>query len=216
MHETLAEDRLYSYWKSAELNPQTWTGESLMATSLRKTYQLKISLKGAKPPIWRRLLIADSVSLPQLHQAIQIAMGWTDSHLHQFVVGRERYGVPDQDFDDMDTVDERRVKLAQIMTGEKDSILYEYDFGDGWEHKITLEKILPFDPKAVLPRCVTGKGACPPEDVGGIWGYAEFLKAIGDPSHPEHESYVEWVGGEFDPQLFDIDEKNALLSEYCR
>jgi hypothetical protein len=185
-----------------------------MARSLRKTYQLKITLKGAKPPIWRRLLIADSVSLPQLHRAIQIAMGWTDSHLHQFVVGGECYGVPDPDFGDIDTLDERPVKLGQIMTSEKDSILYEYDFGDGWEHKITLEKILPFEQKAVLPRCVTGKGACPPEDVGGIWGYAEFLKAIGDPSHPEHEDYLEWVGGEFDPQRCDVDEKNALLLEY--
>jgi hypothetical protein len=187
-----------------------------LAKPLRSIYQLKISLKGAKPPIWRRLLIADSVSLPKLHQAIQIAMGWTDSHLHQFVVGGICYGMPDPDWGDMETLDETRYKLNQIMRAEKDSIIYEYDFGDGWEHKITLEKILPFDQKTRLPQCVKGKGACPPEDVGGIWGYYDFLEAIADPSHPEHEDFKEWVGGDFDAQAFDIDETNSLLSEYCR
>ena len=187
-----------------------------MARALRKTYQLKISLNGAKPPIWRRLLIADSVSLDQFHDAIQIAMGWTDSHLHQFVAGGDCYGMPDADFDDLDMLDESRFKLGQIIKKEKDSIIYEYDFGDGWEHKITLEKILPFDPKAILPNCVAGEGACPPEDVGGIWGYHEFLEALGDPKHPEHEEYMDWVDGEFDPQLCDIENINALLFEYCR
>jgi len=187
-----------------------------MARTLHKTYQLKIGLKGVKPPIWRRLLITDSVSLPQLHRAIQIAMGWTDSHLHQFVVGGDCYGMPDPDFDELEMLDERRVKLGQIMERGKDWIIYEYDFGDGWEHKITLEKILPFDPKMALPQCVKGKGACPPEDVGGVWGYAEFLRAIGDPSHPEHEEFKEWVGGDFDPQHFDIEEVNGMLLEYCR
>lgn len=186
-----------------------------MARPLRKTYQLKISLKGSKPPIWRRLLIADSVSLAQLHQAIQIAMGWTDSHLHQFIVGGKLFGTADSDFDDMETLDESGYKLGQIMKTEKDSIIYEYDFGDGWEHTITLEKILPFDPKERLPQCVKGKGACPPEDVGGIWGYYEFLEALQDAEHPEHESYVEWAGGEFDPQHCDVEEINALLLEYC-
>jgi hypothetical protein len=187
-----------------------------MARTLRRTYQLKISLKGAKPPIWRRLLIASSVSLPQLHQAIQIAMGWTDSHLHQFIVGGEFFGTPNPDFDDGETLDERRYKLSQIMDREKDWIIYEYDFGDGWEHKVTLEKILPFDPKAMLPQCIKGKGACPPEDVGGIGGYYEFLEAMADPSHPEHQDYKEWVGGEFDPQACDIEKINAMLQEYCR
>jgi hypothetical protein len=187
-----------------------------LAKPLGKTYQLKISLQGAKPPIWRRLLIADSVSLPMLHQTIQIAMGWTDSHLHQFVVDGECYGAPDPDFGDMEMLDERRYKLSQIMKVEKDSIIYEYDFGDSWQHKITLEKILPFDREAVLPKCIKAKGACPPEDVGGIFGYSEFLDALSDPSHPEHEEYMEWVGGELDPQSCDIEDINALLYEYCR
>lgn len=126
------------------------------------------------------------------------------------------FGTSDPGFDDMETLDESGYKLSQVMNTEKDSIIYEYDFGDGWEHTITLEKILPFDPKEKLTQCVKGKRACPPEDVGGIWGYYEFLEALGDPGHPEHESYMEWVGGEFDPQRCDIEEINALLFEYCR
>lgn len=182
----------------------------------KKTYQLKITLNGTKPPIWRRLLTPDSVSLEELHLAIQIAMGWTDSHLHQFVVGGICYGMPDPDWGDLEMKDERRFKLGQVMKREKDSIVYEYDFGDGWSHKITLEEILPFDPDATLPQCITGKGACPPEDVGGIWGYYNFLEAIKDPSHPEHQELKEWMGDEFDPGSYNIEETNALLHEYCR
>ena len=187
-----------------------------MPKATKKTYQLKIALKGTKPPIWRRLRIASSVSLEELHSAIQVAMGWTDSHLHQFVVGWDCYGTPDPDWGDMEMKDERRYKLHQVMTKEKDSIVYEYDFGDGWTHKVTLEKILPFNPEAILPQCVTGKGACPPEDVGGIWGYYNFLAAIDDPSHPEHQEFKEWIGDEFDPGSYDVEEANALLQECCR
>lgn len=187
-----------------------------MARDLRKTYQLKISLRGAKPPIWRRMLIASSVPLPRFHEALQILMGWTDYHLHQFVVGGQYYGTPDPDFGFDEVLDERRYRLSQILDLEKDSIIYEYDFGDGWEHKITLEKILPFDPKAQLPLCVKGKGACPPEDVGGIWGYANFLEALANPAHEEHEDLKEWVGGEFDPDAFDVDEVNAMLLSHFR
>lgn len=99
---------------------------------------------------------------------------------------------------------------------EKDSLIYEYDFGDGWEHKITLEKIVPWDTDAVLPLCIKAKGACPPEDVGGIWGYNSFLEALSDSEHPEHEEFKEWVGGEFDAAAYDINEVNQLLGEYCR
>ncbi len=176
-----------------------------------KIYQLKVTLKGSKPPIWRRLLVRSSMTLPQLHNVLQMAMGWDNYHLHQFIAGGQFYGEPDPDFD-MDVIDERRVKLDRLLQSEKDSIVYEYDFGDGWEHKVELEKILPFDPKATLPICTKGKRACPPEDVGGVWGYEEFLLAIKDPNHPEHESYLDWVGGEFDPEYFNMDEVNALLT----
>jgi hypothetical protein len=182
----------------------------------RKTYQLKISLMGAKPPIWRRLLIGDSVALRKFHDAVQIVMGWTDSHLHQFIANGRNYGVPDPDLDFTELLDERLFRLNQLLRKEKESIIYEYDFGDGWQHQITLEKILPFEPGASLPRCIKAKGACPPEDVGGVWGYAHFLEALNDPDHPEHDDYKEWIDGEFDPTAYDIDAVNELLSKYCR
>jgi hypothetical protein len=91
------------------------------------------------------------------------------------------------------------------MKKERDSLRYDYDFGDGWEHKVELEKVIPFDPNITLPKCIKGRRACPPEDVGGTWGYEEFLNAIGDPSHPEHAEYVEWIGGTFDSENFNAD-----------
>ena len=187
-----------------------------MAQTLRKTYQLKISLKNAKPPIWRRFLIENSVALPKFHDAVQIVMGWTDSHLHQFTAGDRCYGVPDPDFDFSEILDEKKFRLNQLLKKEKDSMSYEYDFGDGWDHKITLEKILPFDPEAALPLCIKAKGACPPEDVGGIWGYYNFLEALNDPDHPEHDEYKEWIGYDFDPAAYDIKEVNEILSGYWR
>ena len=181
-------------------------------------YQIKVTLKGSKPPIWRRIQVPGDIRLDKLHRVLQVVMGWDDYHLHQFIVGGEYYGEPHPDYEmwGPEMRDETRVSLRQIAPQEKSRFVYEYDFGDGWEHKITLEKILPFDPKAILPNCVAGEGACPPEDVGGIWGYHEFLEALGDPKHPEHEEYMDWVDGEFDPQLCDIENINALLFEYCR
>ena len=187
-----------------------------MPKALRKTYQLKIALKGAKPPIWRRFLTANSIFLPKFHEAVQIIMGWTDTHLHQFEAGNRCYGVPDTDFAFSEILDEKKYKLSQLLKKEKDAIFYAYDFGDGWEHKITLEKILPFDPETALPLCIKAKGACPPENVGGIWGYYNFLEALNDPNHLEHEDYKDWVGGDFDPTAYNIEETNQLLSEYCR
>ena len=181
---------------------------------LRSTYQLKISLQGARPAIWRRLLIASSANLEDVHIALQIVMGWTDSHLHEFVCGRDRYGVPDEDFPS-DVRDEADYRLHQLLKQEKDRMLYAYDFGDGWDHDVVLEKVLPFDADARLPLCLKGSRACPPEDVGGIPGFEMFLEAISDPSHPEYEDRLDWVGGNFDPEHFDLEETNDLLREYC-
>ncbi|MBK1721242.1 IS1096 element passenger TnpR family protein [Thiocystis violacea] len=187
-----------------------------MTATRTKAYQLKIGLVGAKPPIWRRLLIASATPLPEVHRAIQIAMGWTGAHLHQFVADNAFYGVPDPDFGFEEILDETRYKLSHLLEHEKDWITYEYDFGDGWRHKITLEKALFVGPETTLPQCIKGKGACPPEDVGGLWGYYGFLEAIADPQHEEHADYLEWVGGAFDPNALDLDEINALLRKYCR
>ncbi len=181
----------------------------------RTIYQIKISLIGVKPPIWRTVLVPGDLGLGAFHEVIQVAMGWTDSHLHQFIANKKFYGVPDDDFE-LEMEDETKYKLAQLLKKEKDSIIYEYDFGDSWEHKILLEKILPDDGKTVLPVCIKGKRACPPEDCGGIWGFEELLETIADTNHPDHEDMLEWVGGEFDPEEFDLEEINEDLAEYCR
>jgi hypothetical protein len=175
-------------------------------------YQLKVTLKGSKPPIWRRVLVPADTSLSKLHRIIQVTMGWYDAHLHQFIVGRTFYSLPDDyGFDDFDSKSTRGVKLSTIAPREKSKFIYEYDFGDGWEHEVLVEKILPREPGVRYPLCVKGKRACPPEDCGGIWGYAALLETISDPSHPEHEEMLEWLGGGFDPEAFGLEAINERL-----
>jgi hypothetical protein len=178
-------------------------------------FQLKITLKDSSPPIWRRVQVAADVTLAQLHHLIQLAFGWTDSHLHQFIIGNQYYSIPSPD--DYEPVkDERRFKLNQFLVSPKDKIRYEYDFGDDWMHEVLLEKVLPPEPGVRYPVCVTGKNACPPEDVGGVWGYASFLEAITQPDHPEHDQYLEWIGDEFDPKAFDLEAVNQDLEALRR
>ena len=186
-----------------------------MVRQLRKTYQLKITLMGTKPPIWRRILVADSTPLNDLHAIFQVVMGWTNSHLHQFIVGQKRYGEPEPEWDVLDggMLNESNIRIKTVLKRAKSSVSYEYDFGDGWMHKITLEKKLDFDLDQKLPICVTGRRGCPPEDVGGVWGYQEFLVAYQDEQHPEHKEMVEWVGEYFHPELIDVEEINQILQE---
>ena len=188
-----------------------------MATKQSTTadiYQIKVTLRDSKPSIWRRIQVPSDINLGKLHRILQVVMGWYDSHLHQFIVGGTYYGEPDPDYRTMgtDMRDEKRVKLNQIVRGEKSRFRYEYDFGDSWEHELLVEKILPPEPRGRYPICLKGKGACPPEDVGGVWGYGDFLEAIKDPKHPEHNDMLEWIGGEFDPEAFDLDEVNEALA----
>ncbi len=182
--------------------------------TLRSIYQLKVTLKGVNPVIWRRFQIASTDNLEDVHIALQIVMGWSNSHLHEFVCGRDRYGVPDEDFPS-DIKDEIDFRLDQVLKQEADRLVYLYDYGDGWQHEVTLEKILPFEPSTVLPVCLAGERACPPEDIGGIPGYEMFLEAVSDPSHPEHEDMLEWMGDDFDPEHVDLAQINDLLREYC-
>jgi hypothetical protein len=172
-------------------------------------YRMKVTLKGSKPPIWRRIEVPANITLAGLDRVIQAAMGWDGAHLHQFLIDGEYYSDPRFELDDI--INENQVRLDKLVPFEKSKFLYEYDFGDDWQHTILVEKILPAEDGKLYPLCVTGKRACPPEDVGGIWGYEEFLEAIGDPKHPEHESMLEWVGGSHDPEAFDLEAVNALL-----
>ncbi|MCK4842877.1 MAG: plasmid pRiA4b ORF-3 family protein [Methylococcales bacterium] len=189
----------------------------MSVSQLRNIYQLKISLTGSKPAIWRRVLVVSDSSLKDLHLTIQIAMGWSNCHLHQFISNGIFYGIKDDDFDfGMEIEDENDYKLNQLLKSEKDFIQYEYDFGDGWIHKVILEKILPFNIENKLPLCIKGKRACPPEDCGGIWGYEELLETINDSDHPEHDSMLEWLGDPFDSEALDIDNINKQLLEYIR
>ena len=178
-------------------------------------YQIKITLIGAKPPIWRTVLVPTDIGLDAFHEVIQIAMGWTNSHLHQFIADKKMYGIPDDDFE-LESEDESQYSLSQLLTKEKDVLIYEYDFGDSWGHNILLEKILPFDGKTALPVCIKGKRACPPEDCGGIWGYEDLLETLADPKHPDYDDMLEWLGGEFDPEEFDRKEINEDLADFFR
>jgi hypothetical protein len=176
-------------------------------------YQLRIELQYLKPAIWRRVLVPGSIKLSKFHVVILWSMGWQGGHMHEFVIGQTNYGEPDPDFPQVPpVVREDRVTLQQAL-GSLKTIRYIYDFGDDWEHKIKLEKTLPFDPEMKHPRCIAGQYACPPEDVGGVDGYIDFLDAIRNPAHEEHASMLEWIGGGFDPLTFDLVETNERLSE---
>jgi hypothetical protein len=172
-------------------------------------YQLKVTLQESRPPIWRRIQVPADIPLSTLHKVLQVVMGWQDYHLHQFIVNGEAYGVPDPD-DWLEIKDERRVRLNTLLREPKARLDYQYDFGDDWEHRVVLEKVLPGQ-ELEHPLCITGKRACPPEDCGGVWGYENFLEAMRDPKHPEHEELLDWIGGEFDPEAFDLGEVNQRL-----
>jgi hypothetical protein len=179
-------------------------------------YHLKVALEGIAPPIWRRLQVPGSASLGWLHAVIQVAMGWTNSHLHQFTVGKRVYSDPSFDLDEFEdnprVFDENTTPLSEVALRVKSTFAYEYDFGDSWHHRVTVEKILAPD-AAVMGRaqCLDGERACPPEDCGGVWGYGDLLEIIMDPKHEEYESMMEWLGGGFDPEAFDRGRVNKYL-----
>ncbi len=176
-----------------------------------KAYQLKVTLRGTRPPIWRRLEVRSDITLFKLHRIIQIAMGWTDSHLHQFLAKGNYYGTPDPEFPGSLESD-RKVRLNQVLGKPKDRMVYEYDFGDSWEHDVLVEKVMAVVPgRSRYPLATGGKRACPPEDCGGVPGYYHFLEVLKDPKHPDHDEMLEWSGGGHDPEAFDVQEINRAF-----
>ena len=180
-------------------------------------YQLKISLRSSKPPIWRRVLVPSAMPLEILHNIIQITFGWRNCHLHQFIDGRTYYqpGGEDDDFCDMmDVEDSDGLRISDLLCKAKDKIVYEYDFGDSWEHQILLEKVLEPDQKKTLPLCIKGMRACPPEDCGGMYGYYELLETLNGPDCQEKKELLEWAEGPIDPDAFDLVAVNASLRKW--
>lgn len=177
--------------------------------------QIKVKLLGvSKPPVWRRLRVCADMSVDRLHEAILAAFGWTGYHMHVFTSGADEFGMPDAE---LGFIDERRVSLGELIGGVGDRLFYTYDFGDDWEHEIMVEELLDADPEIHYPVLVAGKGACPPEDCGGPWGYAELKETLGDRTHDQHQEMLEWLGlddaSAFDPSALDtdaIDEELAL------
>lgn len=175
-------------------------------------YQMKVTLEDISPLISRRIQVTNDTTLGKLHRILQIIMGWSNYHLHEFVIEGVSYGVPDKD-GIFEGKNERNVRLSQVVSKKQTKFSYIYDFGDYWQLKILIEKILPLEPDMQYPICIKGKRACPPEDCGGAGGYDDFIETIQDPNHPEHDETLEWVGGSFDPEAFDIAEINRELEK---
>lgn len=185
-------------------------------------YQLKITLKRTSPPIWRRVLVRSDSSLGELHDVVQAAMGWDDGHLHEFTVAGTGFGGYDplggrhDDPFGFSPARGEETRLDQLGLKPRSVIRYQYDFGDDWDHAILLEKILPIEVGSTYPRCLTGRRACPPEDCGGVWGYAELIEVMANPEHPEHADMREWLGRPLDPEAFDLDAVNRRLAGLAR
>ncbi|WP_224389088.1 plasmid pRiA4b ORF-3 family protein [Pseudonocardia sp. ICBG1293] len=179
-------------------------------------FRIEITLVEVEPAVYRVVEVPGDATLAVLHQVIQEAMGWENSHLHEFTINQDCYSIPDPDWDPAGdlgdrTLDEGATTLARVLTLGQEAD-YVYDFGDNWHHTLTVTALITAEPGVRYPRCIDGHGACPPEDVGGAFGYAEFLDALADPHHPEHADRVHWWGSDqYDPHHFDLDATNTAL-----
>jgi hypothetical protein len=181
-------------------------------TAQQAVLQIKIVLLGTKPPIWRRLLVPPEFTLADLHDVIQAAMSWEESHLHACRIGRQSFGAPSVS---APSINEKKVCLANVLNKVGGKATYIYDFGDSWEHAITVEKILPAEPNVAYPLCTDGKLAGPPEDCGGIPGFYHMLEALADPNHENHEDMRDWIES-FDPEAFSVEAVNQRLRKIFR
>ncbi|MDO9547916.1 MAG: plasmid pRiA4b ORF-3 family protein [Candidatus Marinimicrobia bacterium] len=181
---------------------------------VNKVYQIHVLLKNSKPRIWRRVIISSITLLSDLHKIIQTVMGWGNGHLNQFIKDGIYYSLPYGDeWFEFDSIDYTGKRINELLLNEGDKLIYEYDFGDRWEHEIRLEQILHPETPLKHPVCIKGKRNCPPEDCGGVWGYADMLEILDNPQHKQYEDVIEWSGGEFDPDYFNLDEISEMLKE---
>jgi Plasmid pRiA4b ORF-3-like protein len=185
-----------------------------------RRYQIKITLCDVEPRIWRRVLVPASMRLSDFHRVIQISMGWSDSHLHEFQsAGKERCGIPDPDVpqpNPNDCIDDMTVLLPELLGKAGARAEYVYDLGDWWRHELELEKISESDPAMFYPVCLGGQRRCPPEDASGACGYQEMLEAIGNKRHKRHKHWVDWIGSQFDPEAFSLEKINKQLARLYR
>jgi hypothetical protein len=177
-----------------------------------KILQCHIQLVDSEPPIWRRFRVSDQMLLASLHPVLQVVMGWQNSHLHAFKIGDIFYADP-APVPQEETHDSTSQKLADFQFSAGSQFLYNYDFGDGWLHQITVEHVLPLEAEAPSLTCIEGERACPPEDCGGIWGYEDLLERLEDPEDPEYEDLLDWVGADFDPEAFNVNAVNRQLTQ---
>lgn len=182
-----------------------------MGKQQRNDIVLRVELLGIEPLIWRRVRVASTTSLKQLHHILQLVMGWQEMHLHEFHVGELLIGMMDLEDPPEDLQDENAWRLGQLLETAVSEFEYHYDFGDDWVHRLIVEPASRGRAGGHGPLCLAGENACPPEDVGGPPGYAEFLHALSDPKHERHREYLEWIGGIWDPKGFDLNRINREL-----
>lgn len=183
-----------------------------MATKAAPTalvYQIKVSLSDVSPTIWRRLETRDC-SLSELHEIIQIAFGWENCHLYSFEIGGQEYGDPHMGYD-ADLRSAHTTRVSDLLEMGHETFEYTYDFGDNWQHRIHVESASPAKTRVRYPRCIDGGRCGPPEDCGGPWGYEELLQSIADPARDDRDELLEWLGGDFDPEQFDVKKINVNL-----
>jgi hypothetical protein len=189
-------------------------GEAPGAPAAVGVHRIKVTLRGTRPPIWRRLDVPSKVTLEGLHHVIQEAFDWAGYHMWVFETPRGSFGVEDPELGHDEAAS---TTLDAVAPRVGDRIRYTYDFGDDWEHLVVVEDLFAAEPGVAYPRCLTGRRATPPEDCGGVWGYEELLQVLADPGHAEHGDRLEWLGldsaDEFDPAAFDLDEVNEALSD---
>lgn len=187
------------------------------AASARTVHTVKITLLGAKPPIWRRLQVPSRIDLLRLHYVVQDAFGWENCHMWVFETTTGSYGMPDRELGHRNAAG---VRLDQIAARPGARLRYTYDFGDDWEHDLLVEDVTTAEPGIAYPRCLSGRRACPPEDCGGMWGYTDLLEILADPTHEEHHERLEWLGldtaADFDPAHFDPTETNEALADHAK